>query len=75
MSENFYITFGQKYRREAHPSGYDISPDGVVQVVAPNYETARDIAVKSFGQEWSFIYPERYTEMNYYPLGVIMELR
>lgn len=75
MSENFYITFGQKYRRENHPSGYDISPDGVVQVVAPNYETARNIAVKSFGQEWSFIYPERYTEMDYYPLGVIMELR
>lgn len=74
MSENFYITFGQKYRRETHPSGYDISPDGVIQVVAPNYETARDIAVKSFGQEWSFIYPERYTEMDYYPLGVIMEL-
>lgn len=75
MSENFYITFGQKYRRETHPSGYDISPDGVVQVVAPNYETARDIAVKSFGQEWSFIYPERHAEMDYYPLGVIMELR
>lgn len=75
MSENFYITFGQKYRRENHPSGYDISPDGVVQVVAPNYETARDIAVKSFGQEWSFIYPERHAEMDYYPLGVIMELR
>lgn len=75
MSENFYITFGQKYRRENHPSGYDISPDGVVQVVAPNYETARDIAVKSFGQEWSFIYPESHAEMDYYPLGVIMELR
>lgn len=75
MSENFYITFGQKYRRENHPSGYDISPDGVVQVVAPNYETARDIAVKSFGDQWSFIYPERHAEMDYYPLGVIMELR
>ena len=75
MSENFYITFGQKYRRETHPSGYDISPDGVVQVVAPNYETARDIAVKSFGDQWSFIYPESHAEMDYYPLGVIMELR
>lgn len=75
MSENFYITFGQKYRRETHPSGYDISPDGVVQVVAPNYETARDIAVKTFGDQWSFIYPERHAEMDYYPLGVIMELR
>lgn len=75
MSEIFYITFGQKYRHENHPSGYDISPDGVVRVVAPNYETARDIAVKSFGDQWSFIYPERYTEIDYYPLGVIMELR
>lgn len=75
MSENFYITFGQKYRREAHPSGYNVSPDGVVRVVAPNYEAARELAVKSFGDQWSFIHPERYTKMEYYPQGVVMELR
>ena len=52
----FYVTFGQRYRREAHPTDKRIHPDGVVAIKASTMEEAREQAFSVFGRNWSCIY-------------------
>jgi hypothetical protein len=44
MGNLFYLTFGQQYAREAHPTAGWIHPDGYVTIDAPDEATARTFA-------------------------------
>jgi hypothetical protein len=69
--KNFYITFGQKYGREPHPSGLNIHPDGYVRIEADSESEARDIAFDTLGEYWAFCYHEKsfLSDISYYPIG------
>jgi hypothetical protein len=69
----YYVTFGQMYRWKLHPSDPRIHPDGFVVINADCEADARDIAFRSFGQDWAFIY-DKEPEQKYFPKGVLFEL-
>jgi hypothetical protein len=54
----FYVTFGQQYCREPHPTLPTAHPDGWVTVVAADELAARRLAVEWLGTAWSSIYDE-----------------
>lgn len=66
--KSFYLTVGYKYAHEPHPQG--LHPDGVVEIRADDYESARRVAFDTFGTKWSGLY-ETVT-MSYYPRGVTL---
>lgn len=74
MKSKWFVTFGQKYRHEKHPSGLNIDPDGYVVVHAYNYHEARQIVIGKFGNEVSWLYNEDNFEPQYFPLGQLLEL-
>lgn len=65
--KEFFVTFGQKYRHEPHPTSPKINPDTVVIVKAQNYEEAREITFRVFGSYWSFIYSSETFDPSFYP--------
>lgn len=71
MAENFYVTFGQKYRREEHPILGMVPdlPDQWVRIEAHDEVAARSLAGVFFGQQWGFLYDEASFEKNYHPKG------
>lgn len=66
----YYVTFGQKYRREDHPQGGH--PDGYATIHAPSYETARETAFKHLGSTWAFIYEADELNHEDYERGELM---
>lgn len=66
---SFYVTFGQMYRREPHPSGYHIHPDGWVRVEATGWRDAEAKVSEMFGQAYAFIYDEAGFKGEYFPRG------
>ncbi len=72
--KDFYVTFGQRYRHEPHPSGYPIHPDGVVRVRAESEEEARGKTFEAFGGKWSFVYVEEEFEPEWYPRGELFSI-
>ena len=54
----YYLTFGQKYRREPHPLGASSNPNGYVEVYAPDELDARQQVVELIGSAWSMLYSE-----------------
>lgn len=54
---NFYVTFGQKYRHENHPTGGH--PDGWFRIIAEDAATAHDIAFQLIGEKWAMLYDEK----------------
>jgi hypothetical protein len=74
--QNFYLTFGVKYRREAHPHWEGADPDGWVLITAPDEPAARALAQEYLGMYWSMLYPgthftEELNKRMYYPKGTI----
>jgi hypothetical protein len=67
----YFVTFGQKYRTEEHPTLKEAHPDGVVEVPAINSDVAREIVVDKLGDKWCAIYSEDEIDLNHYPRGVI----
>lgn len=61
----FYLTFGQRYRHERHPSGYNVHPDGYTLIEAVDYDTAQALAVASYGRHWAALYHEDVFVPNY----------
>lgn len=64
--QEFRLTFGVRYAHEEHSTFPVAQPDGYVAVLAPDYETARDLVIARIGREWAFLYgpgelAERYT--------------
>ena len=45
----FFVTFPQKYRTEAHPSGLMAHPNGYWIINATSYQEAENLAFKYFG--------------------------
>lgn len=72
----FIVTFGQKYRREPHPTFLEAHPDGWVSVDADTETEARAKVVARFGIAWSDLYPELdFLEDRYlYPRGELLAL-
>lgn len=71
--KKFYVTFGQKYREEPHPThGELIHPDGYVVIHAEDYGKARRIAFTAFGDAWASCYHDLITD--YFPRGVLFEI-
>lgn len=56
--ENFYVTFGQRYSYDEHPTFPEAHPDGWLEIHAEDYWAAREIAVYALGDAWAFIYSE-----------------
>lgn len=55
---NYYITFGQRYRHEPHPCGVRFHPDGYMKIVAKSLGVAREAAFNRLGTAWAFFYTE-----------------
>jgi hypothetical protein len=64
----FYVTFGQRYRREAHPRMAEVHPDGWVTIEADTYRVARSATGVLFGTEWCWLY-EAHPGAHYFPRG------
>ena len=70
----YYVTFGQQYPREPHPTFAKAHRDGWVEIEAPDEITARRIAVGWFDRAWAFIYSESdpwRPKLDMYPLGCL----
>lgn len=69
----WFVTFGQQYPREPHPTFPGADHDGFVVIEAPDETTARRTAVDRLGQRWAFIYSaDDWTagdHADYYPKG------
>jgi hypothetical protein len=66
----YVITFGQKYRREPHPTFPAAHPDGYVTVVAEDFEDCRRQTLAVLGRAWAFDYaPGELDVEKWAPLG------
>jgi hypothetical protein len=64
----FYLTFGVKYAREAHPTFPRAHPNGYVVIEADVYEDAREKVIEVFGIYWCDLYTE-YGFLNPMPVS------
>ena len=72
---NFYLTFGQRYNQEEHPTFINAHPDGYVRIEAPDKESARKRAFEIFSTHWAFLYAEEgIWDPSRYPRGEILHL-
>lgn len=69
----FFLTFGQRYHREEHPTFKAANPDGYVTVWAYTYEKARQIVTKRIGSRFCALYEAEHFDPSFYPLGSIEE--
>lgn len=67
----YFITFGQKYRREEHPAGGH--PDGWFELEANNRAEARENVFAALDDKWSMMYDEKEFDPSYYPRGKLRE--
>lgn len=69
-TKTFFVTVGQRYRRESHP--VSLHPGGVALVRAPlGICQARSMVVRLMGGAWSDINEFDQDEISaYYPCGV-----
>lgn len=74
MKDKFFLTFGQRYKREHHPSGYNINPNGWIEVYAYNYDLARQKAFDVFGSDWCWLYSEQGFNQNDFPSGKLASI-
>lgn len=52
----FFVTFGQQYAQEQHPTIEQAHPDGWLVIEAYSYDEARAVAARELGTRWSNIY-------------------
>lgn len=64
----YYVTFGQRYRRDTHPTFSPAHPDGWVTILAKDDLAARRVAVNWFGTAWCDLYEDE-PEQALFPLG------
>lgn len=67
---NFYFTFGQKWRRQEHPTYKRAHPDGWVTIVASDMGFAIKKAEELFEQNYANIYTQEPSKAMY-PIGEI----
>jgi len=73
VKQKFFLTFGNRYKYEYHPSGYKIYPDGWIEIFAYTYDLARQKAMDEFGKEWCWLYSEDEFDQKYFPAGKFWE--
>ena len=76
--QEYRVTFGQRYRREEHPTFPAAHPDGWVTILAYDDAGARAIAFSMFDQYWSFMYgpadrPQKYWDETF-PAGELARI-
>ena len=71
---SYYVTFGNKYRTEPHPSGIVVNPDGYVTIRAESTNDAYSIALKHFGFNWGAMHYNKETVDKPFPVGSFLEL-
>jgi hypothetical protein len=73
----FFVTFGQKYRRERHPTFPEAHPDGWLTIEATDMYEARRAAYQMLGTGWSWLYDEQDLDWDpkYYPNGEIKRVK
>lgn len=64
----FYVTFGGKYAREAHPRLSVAHPDGWVTIEADDYEQARAATVALLGTAWCWLH-DTPRDPEWFPAG------
>lgn len=64
-----FITFGQQYRREEHPTWPLAHPDGWLRVTAASYEQARQVAFAVTDGAHAFDYPAEHFDQALYSRG------
>lgn len=67
--KQYYVTFGQKYRTDKHPTYRDAHPDGYYLIEAEDLETATLIAFATFNANWANIYSEEEFDSSFYSKG------
>ena len=72
--KEFYVTFGDRYRRESHPVCGWVHPDGYLVIEATDHDTARQAAFNVTGGKFAFMYQDQ-PDLQYFPLGEIMRIR
>jgi hypothetical protein len=71
--KTFYVTFGQRWRQEAHPQGGH--PDGWFDVVALDIDHARAKICHLCDAHWCWLYPdEESLNKELYPLGCLRRI-
>lgn len=70
--KNYFVTFGIKYAREAHPKLGIVHPNGYFKIVAESEDKARYIANEYIGQHYASLYPESHFDPSPYPMGQLL---
>lgn len=70
-----FVTFGQRYAREPHPTFPEAHPDGVLAVAAETYDEARELIAEAVGVHYAFDYPvgpdlPSWLHLKEYPRGI-----
>lgn len=70
---DFYVTFGQRYRYEPHPSGVLVDPDAVIKIEAESQQQAHAKAMDIFRGHFHRVLDEKAWEAakQHFPKGVI----
>lgn len=71
---NYYVTFGIKYRYEKHPHWPGAHPDGWLEVIAEDYDAARALVGQYIGNVFAFMYEADRFERKWHPLGRLATL-
>ena len=68
--EEFYVTFGQKYRHMPHPRFPGAHPDGWYRLSVMDYGDAKKVAIMFFGADgFSMVWPSDEFCPELYPRG------
>ena len=70
-----FVTFGQQYAYEPHPTFPEAHPDGILAVAAETYGEARELISEAIGVHYAFDYPvgpdlPSRLHPEYYPRGI-----
>jgi len=72
--QNFYVTFGVKYRHEKHEHWPDAHPDGWLLVQAEDEPAAWALVRKYIDNVYAFTYSEDRFERKWHPLGELARI-
>lgn len=76
--KTFYVTFGVKYSHERHPHAIGNvypHPDGWFEIRRATYDEAHKDAMRAFGGQFAFLYPEDRWQPHWYPLGKLGDVK
>jgi len=74
--KTYQVTIGLKYRDEPHPLDDRLSPDGWIELWAPDERRAREIVNSVMDQNWAFLYDKERDPIRIalFPLGCMAHI-